>query len=194
MVACHHNVTEKSCEWVETKNLPHVELSYDLWFVNGSPGTKGSNFFEHQFSIEHFDVLELYLVFFILYMFLIPVQCYAFAIKQHVVAFLLFVCLLLEFFGILFNFVHFVTFAKDGVGIEKLVTVGMFFDLLAQSSFMLLLLLVVKGMAISCVKLPLTKLIFVVTVWLAYTVANVALFTWNLVSSEVSKKLFLNYH
>ena len=45
--------------------------------------------------------------------------------------------------------------------------------------FMLLLLLIVKGWTITRARLSLLSKLVLLTVWLAYTAANVALFIWN---------------
>ncbi|ESO05882.1 hypothetical protein HELRODRAFT_64810 [Helobdella robusta] len=184
MVACSLNTTNSSCQWTHIKNSPSMLINYDIWLVNGDPDDKNSNFFEHHFSIEQFDVFEIYLTFFILYILIIPVQAYALSLRRHTVAVLLFLCLFLEFLGIVFNFVHYTKFAGDGIGVVSLSTVGKFFDLLAQSLFMLLLLLVVKGMAINCERLPIFTILFVSTVWFAYTASNIALFIWNLLEVQ----------
>lgn len=89
--------------------------------------------------------------------------------------------MVMEYIGIVFNFIHIFKFAFDGVGVEMLHVVGDFIDQIAQCVFMLLLLLIVKGWTITRLGLSMKDKIILFSVWGAYTVANLCLFTWNLV-------------
>ena len=187
MVACLHNSSgsnESTCFWMH--DTDEIKLDYDVWLVNGDPFTKHVNPFEHQFSFEMHDVFEIYLAFFIVYCFVVPIQLYALTKQKHMLPLILTTCMCMEYIGIIFNFVHIFKFAFDGEGIDLLKVVGNFIDNVAQCLFMLLLLLIVKGWTITRMDLPWRSRVILFTVWATYTVANMALFIWNLVSSIIS--------
>ncbi len=89
----------------------------------------------------------------------------------------------MEYVGVVFNFIHIFKFAFDGVGVDMLKVVGNFIDQMAECLFMLLLLLIVKGWTITRTDLSLRDKIVLFSIWGTYTVANLCLFIWNLVSS-----------
>ncbi|OON24016.1 hypothetical protein X801_00071 [Opisthorchis viverrini] len=92
LVACSRN--PQTCQWVTTA-LPNPDtpsssiistasLDYSIWLVNGAPRLQGFNKFEHQFSFEKHDSVEIYLVFFVLYAILgTIVHCFVFAPHIH---------------------------------------------------------------------------------------------------------------
>ena len=181
LVACFHNTTNSSdCVWTP-RISDDYELEFDVWLVNGHPFQKHINPFEHQFSFEMHDVFEIYVVFFIAYCFLLPVQFYALSQQRHMLPFLLTTCMLLEFVGIIFNVIHVLFFAFNGAGVELLKVVGNFIDTVAECLFMLVLLLIVKGWTITRSELKWKTKAILLTVWSAYTVASMGLFIWNLV-------------
>ena len=180
LVSCYLNSSiPEHCSW--DINPQDVEIQYDIWFVNGNPFTKHVNPFEHQFSFELHDVFEIYLAFFIVYTFLVPIQLYALSRQKHTLPLILTTCMTMEYIGIVFNFVHIFKYAFDGVGVDMLHVVGDFIDQIAQCVFMLLLLLIVKGWTITRSGLSVKDKITLFSLWGAYTVANLCLFTWNLV-------------
>ena len=179
LVACTLKHSKRVCEWTYQK--PQMTLKYDLWFVNGDPSVSHSNIFEHQFSIEQFDMFEIHLGFLFLHLLVTPLQCYAVHLHRHPVAVLLLVCMLIEVAALASSLSHYARFAVNGIGFEWFQHFGKFLDLIAQSCFMLLLLLVVKGLSITCSKLPCLSTIAVLAIWILYTAANVILFFWNMV-------------
>lgn len=180
-VACTHNSSgPKECFW--SNDADDIELDYDIWLVNGDPFTKHINPFEHQFSFEMHDVFEIYLAFLILYTFVFPIQLYALHQQKHMLPVILTTCMGMEYIGIVFNFIHVFKFAFDGEGIDLLKVVGNFIDNVAQCLFMLLLLLIVKGWTITRMDLTWKSRAILFSLWSAYTIANMALFIWNLVS------------
>lgn len=114
---------------------------------------------------------------------LVPVQLYALTRQKHMLPLLLTTCMSMEYVGIIFNLIHVLKFAFDGQGVDMLKVVGNFIDNVAQCIFMLLLLLIVKGWTITRMTLNMCTKIILFTIWTTYTVANMALFVWNLVSS-----------
>ena len=189
LVAC--SLGGKSCKW--SFQQKEMLIKYDLWFVNGDPKQWKTNLFEHQFSVEQFDLFEIHLAFLILYLLLLPLQCYAVYTRRHTVAWLLLVCMLIELLALIWSFVHYSRFAADGVGCEWCLQLGKFLDLISQSCFMLLLLLVVKGLSITSNKLPFIPTISVALVWCSYTAANIGLFFWNMVGGVSNVYLYDSY-
>ena len=186
MVSCYHDTTNAStCFWSYGDDDRAIDIDYDIWFVNGNPEKKHVNPFEHQFSFELHDVFELYLIFFIAYLFLLPVQFYALSIQRHAIPLLLTLAMCLEYLGVFLNFVHVTKFAVDGEGVALLKVAGNFIDMGAQCIFMLLLLLIVKGWTITRMELPWQTKLVLSTVWVAYTAANIALFLWNQVCIDL---------
>ena len=158
-------------------------LDFDVWFVNGHPFVKHINPFEHQFSFEMHDVFEIYLAFFLVYLFLVPLQCYALHKQKHLLPMLLTMCICMEFMGVVLNQIHVLKFAFDGTGIEMFKVVGNFIDNAAQCLFMLLLLLIIKGWTITRMDLLWREKLVLFTTWTIYTMSTMALFIWNLVNS-----------
>ena len=115
-------------------------------------------------------------------MFLCPLQMYALTREKQLLPFILTISISMEFIGVFFNFLHVFKFAFDGQGVELLKLTGNCFDQLSQCMFMLLLLLIVKGWTITNRDLISRSKCMVFTVWITYTIANMALFIWNLVS------------
>ncbi len=189
MVSCFHNTTNAAQCWWSHNDVQDITLNYDIWLVNGNPFTKHVNPFEHQFSFQMHDVFEIYLVFFILYTCLVPIQLYALSQQKHTLPLILTTCMVMEYVGVIFNFVHIFKFAFDGEGVDLLHIVGNFIDQIAQCLFMLLLLLIVKGWTITKMDLRSKGVLF--TVWGSYTVANLALFIWNQVSQSLKVHIIL---
>ena len=182
LVSCfHEQLASKSCKW--SHNDLDFKLDIDVWLVNGHPFKKHINPFEHQFSFEMHDVVEIFFSFFIAYCFLVPIQCYALTKQKHLLPVLLTLCMCMEFVGVILNQIHFLKFAFDGVGIDMFRVVGNFIDNCAQCLFMLLLLLIIKGWTITRMDLSWKERLLVFSVWTTYTLASMALFIWNLVRS-----------
>lgn len=80
------------------------------------------------------DTVELYLVFFLCYVVLVPLQLYAALQQRHPVTRLFTVSLLMEFIGLVFNLFHVLKFAIDGVGFEQVAVAGDVFDILSRVS------------------------------------------------------------
>lgn len=86
---------QKQCSWSHNTSL-NLEMDYDIWFVNGDPNTKHMNPFEHQFSYELHDVLEIYLTFLVLNGFLLTIQVWVFRQQRHVLIYMLTAILTME--------------------------------------------------------------------------------------------------
>lgn len=79
MVACYHNIT--TCEWHHYDSQISYEIDYDIWLVNGSPNS--SAFSTYQFSFDRQNTLEMYILFWLCYLVLVPLQCHAVKIQKH---------------------------------------------------------------------------------------------------------------
>ena len=181
LASCSHMLQNGSTDCTWHSSGDDVTLDVNMWLVNGNPNEKHLNPFEHQFSFETFDVVEIYLAFFCAYLFLLPVQVFALRKRNHPLLLLLATCMSMEFLGVLLNLIHFLKFAFDGVGVDLFRVVGNFVDNCAQCLFMLLLLLTMKDWCISRTSLKKLEGAVLLTVWTVYTAANMLLFIWNLV-------------
>lgn len=179
-VSCY--ITADTCVWKHTVD-DDLEIYYDIWFVNGNPDKKHINPFEHQFSFEQHDVLEVHVVFFVLYTILVPLQIYALTKKLHPITKLLTTCMVMEYIGAFSNVIHVVTFAFNGVGVEPLRIAGNFVDTMGQCFLVMLLLLIAKGWTITKPELSHKYILF--GVWGLYTLIYIFLFIWNLTEIDV---------
>ncbi|XP_048480522.1 transmembrane protein 145 [Plutella xylostella] len=193
MVACY--LDEETCSWhhykgdISNKSLMNQEQSiqYDFWLVNGSPNISFYNALSYQFSFDHQSTLEIYLVFWQCYIILLPLQIYAARTQQHPVTRLFTSSLVLEFLALCFNVIHTIKFAIDGVGFEGLAVAGDILDIMSRTLFMLLLLLLAKGWAVTRLELTWKPLVF--GVWLAYGVVHTLLYVWNTTEVDIIEEI-----
>ena len=106
LVACYRNTT--TCQWEYYDKQD--ELEYDIWLVNGNPNTSGLNSLTYQFSYDRQNTIELYLLFFVCYIILVPLQLYAVRLQKHPVTRLFTASLLLEFIAVCLILTHVVKF------------------------------------------------------------------------------------
>ncbi|KPJ11211.1 Transmembrane protein 145 [Papilio machaon] len=100
----------------------------------------------------------------------------------------LFTCsLLLEFIALCFNVLHTAKFAIDGIGFEGLAVAGDIIDIMSRTLFMLLLLLLAKGWAVTRLELTYKPLVF--GVWLAYGIVNILLYVWNTTEVDIIEEI-----
>ena len=79
MVSCHR---QAGCVWQHAADKT-VEISYDIWLVNGDPSIKHLNPFEHQFSFEYHDVFEIHLMALLLLSLIGALWVYAYKKQRH---------------------------------------------------------------------------------------------------------------
>ncbi|GFW24451.1 transmembrane protein [Trichonephila clavipes] len=182
LVACYRNGTGDNCTWRDSSK-ENLDIDYDIWLANGNPYGPHRNPFEFQLSFDQQGTVEMYLVLLGLYLILVPLQVYAAIHQHHHVTRLYTASLALQLQFVFSSVVHMVKFAIDGVGIEVLCIVGDVLHLLAQSLFMLLLLLLAKGWAITRTELTWKPVLF--CVWLLYTCVGVLLYVWNMTEVDV---------
>lgn len=128
LVSCYRNTT--TCQWEHYDK--HEKLDYDIWLVNGNPNTSSLNTLTYQFSYDRQNTIELYLLFFLCYIILVPLQLYAVRLQRHPVTRLFTASLLLEFIALCLILIHVLKFAFDGVGYEQLEVAGDIFDILSR--------------------------------------------------------------
>ncbi|XP_067943576.1 integral membrane protein GPR180-like isoform X2 [Watersipora subatra] len=179
LVGCQRARRKKGCSWKYNTTL-NVAIDYDIWFVNGDPASKHLNPFEHQFSYEVHDVIEIYLAFLILNGLLLALQVWVFRNQRHVLIYLLTTILVLEVAGILCNLVNMSVFAVDGKGLPALRILGNFLDMCSQSIMMLELLYIAKGWSISYKHLTTRGTILLYTIWILYSLVYIVLFSFTL--------------
>ncbi|GIY50691.1 hypothetical protein CEXT_188241 [Caerostris extrusa] len=152
---------------------------------------------EHQFTYAVLDntqakmkifnaftgTVEMYLVLLGLYFILILLQIYAGVYHYNNVTKLYAASLQLQLQYVLFSVVYVVKIASDGESIELLRIIGDVMYLFAQSLFMLLLLLLAKGWAIT--RTELTWKPVLLSIWLLYTLVGVLLYVWNMAEVDV---------
>lgn len=173
LVACYRNLT--TCKWHHITE--EAELEYDIWLVNGNPNASSFNPLVYQFSFDRQNTLLLYLVFLLCYLILVPLQLYAVSRQRHPVTRLFTASLLLEFVGLMFNVIDVIKYSMDGVGVPNLAVAGDILDILSRTTFMLLLLLLAKGWAVTRLELAWKPLVF--AIWVIYGVVHILLYVWN---------------
>ncbi|KAB7501553.1 Integral membrane protein [Armadillidium nasatum] len=178
-VACRRN---KSCIWEYVKEP--LEVKYDLNIVNGRPFIPRTNPFEYHFSFDQQDTVEIY-VFCLLYYgcILIPLQLYAVFKQVHPITRLFTATLLAQLAGLILDSLHLLIFSYNGVGVNALNIMGDLFNIVAQSFFMILLLLLAKGWAIT--RMNLARPYLLILLWLAYTILLLILYFWNKTEVDV---------
>lgn len=187
IVSCYRNTSGRKCEWQSSEDSGLV-INYDIWLVNGNPSFRGQNPFEHQFSFEFHDVFEIHMIALILCIAIFLLWLYAFSTQRHIVTELFTACLCGEMLSISLNLIHVSIFAYNGVGAEWLGKVGTLLDLATQCVFMLVLLLLAKGLGITSEHFKWKSVIF--SLWAAYTLLNIFLYVWNLVSKQLVQSPF----
>ncbi|XP_015912059.1 transmembrane protein 145 [Parasteatoda tepidariorum] len=182
LVACYRYGSDNNCTWKESSK-ENIVMDYDIWLANGNPYATHRNPFEFQLSFDQQGTVEMYLGLLALYLILVPLQLYAAVHQRHHVTRLYTASLVLQLSYVFCIVVHMVKFALDGEGVAVLEVVGDVMHLLAESLFMLLLLLLAKGWAIT--RTELTWKPFLFCVWMLYTCVSVLLYVWNMTEVDV---------
>ncbi|KAG7164742.1 Transmembrane protein 145-like 1 [Homarus americanus] len=179
LVACMRN---SSCAW---QHVPWpLEMEYDLNIVNGKPNAADHNPFEYHFSFDKQDTVEIYLVCVVFYgCVLVPLQVYAACRQIHPITRLFTATLIMQLAGLLFDTLHLLVFSFDGEGSEGVNIVGDLFNILAQSLFMMLLLLLAKGWAIT--RMMLSRRLLLFSLWGLYSILILTLYFWNMMEVDV---------
>lgn len=237
LVACYRNTT--TCTWhhfdaskfhanngsnskqANAKSNDFI-INYDIHLVNGNPNQSSSNPLAFQFSFDQQNILEMNLIFFFVYLILVPMQIYAVRIQKHPVTKLFTLSLILEFVSLVFILSYYIRYAASGVGNEAIKTTGDILDILSrvnhlhlnaytrkcgakwrklhslfdsQTTFMLILLLLAKGWAVTRQQVTKSGWILLMSIWIPYCAFHVVLYVWNRVSihRNVDKSDFAVY-
>lgn len=183
LVSCYRNLT--TCEW-EHYNGPSRTVSYNMELVNGNP-LKESFYspFIYHFSYDQQNILEQCLIFFAIYIFLVPIQIHGSRKQSHPVTKLFTMSIILEFISICFILIHLLRYASNGQGNEELKVTGEIFDILSRTSFMLILLLLAKGWAVTRMEISSVSWMTLIFIWISYLTLNLVLYVWNMTEIDV---------
>lgn len=113
------------------------EIKYDIHLVNGNPNQSTSNPFTFHFSVDQQNILEMNLIFLIVYLILVPMQMYAVHIQKHPVTKLFTISLILEFVSLVFSLSYYIRFTICGIGSEAVKTTADILDILSRVSVIL---------------------------------------------------------
>jgi len=165
-----------------------LEFEYDFQFINvGGP-------WERQFSYDDQGLIEMYLIFWILFTLVTIVHLRGvwtlFSTKSfHPIVKLLTTTLLLETFSLLCLFIHYVIYASNGIGANGLKGLGEILDMGTQLVFMFLLILIAKGWCITRTTITGQKLLLVVGS--LFLIGYVSMFTWENVGRDRASSLYI---
>jgi Rhodopsin-like GPCR transmembrane domain len=186
LVSCYRNST--TCEWEHYDDGRSHKINYHLELVNGNPSKELSTFyspFVFHFSYDQQNILEQCLIFFAIYIFLVPIQIHGSRKQSHPVTKLFTMSIILEFVSICFILIHLIRFASNGEGNETLRVMGDVFDILSRTSFMLILLLLAKGWAVTRLEISSMSWLALIAIWISYLTLNFVLYVWNMTEIDV---------
>nr|XP_014085793.1 integral membrane protein GPR180 [Bactrocera oleae] len=178
LTACYRNRT--TCKWQAYDHLKsHNELTYDIYVVNTHPNNSAAHPLTFQFSFDQQNLLEMYMIFLLVYMVLLPVQIYAVRLQKHPVTRLFTLSLASEFISLAFITAHLIKFAINGVGMPNMQTAGDILDIFSRTTFMLILLLLAKGWAVTRQQINRTGWIMLMSIWVPYCAFQMFLYVWD---------------
>lgn len=186
LVACYRNRT--TCQWHSHENLARQTnrtstilstLQYDINLVNVHPNNFAAHPLSFQFSYDQQNLLEMYFIFMLVYIVLLPMQIYAVRRQKHPVTKLFTLSLLSEFVSLALITAHLLRYAANGVGEPNMQTAGDVLDILSRSTFMLILLLLAKGWAVTRQQISRTGWIIMMSIWIPYCAFHVFLYIWD---------------
>ena len=142
-MACRLNAS--TCKWQYVSEFRGHGLKYDIQLVNGNPINSHKNIFKYQFSSDKQDLLQVYLGLLLLYTILMPLQMRAAMMQDHAISRLLAFGLTTQFTALFLISIHYSLFAANGSGITIFAMIGEVLEIISDSLFMLLLLLLAMG-------------------------------------------------
>ena len=114
--------------------------------MNGNPLKKGLlSRYEHQFSYERYDLVEIYLISFLIYAVLMPFISYRLLKNYHNYYMLLFVYSLNELMSRFLLLVYNFSFSLNGIEHKSVEILGYMFEMIACTLIILILMLIAKG-------------------------------------------------
>lgn len=135
MVSCYRD--RVTCQWHSPPPLTNdtgYDIQYDIHVVNGHPNSSSTHPLSYEFSFDQQNILEMYLIFLLVYIILLPMQIYAVRLQKHPVTRLFTVSLLSEFISLTLITTHLIKFAVNGIGIPNLQTSGDILDIFSRVS------------------------------------------------------------
>ena len=121
-------------------------------------------------------MLQVYLVLAFIYLIITPLQAYASVRQDHPICRLLASGLVFQLAALLCLLLHYSLFAANGTGVFPLALIGQVLEIVSQSMFMLLLLLLAMGWAVTRQKLSCK--ITLVSLWVTYVMLHLILYLW----------------
>ncbi len=184
LVSCYRNLT--TCDWENYDEVPQ-KLHYHINLVNGHPTKEHNSYspFIYHFSYDKQNILEQCLIFFVIYIVLVPIQIIGSKKQTHPVTKLFTLSIIMEFISMCLILFHLVKFASDGKGNEGLKVAGDVFDVLSRTSFMLILLLLAKGWAVTRLEISTASWVALIFIWISYLILNFVLYVWNMTEIDV---------
>ncbi|XP_017492375.1 PREDICTED: uncharacterized protein LOC108380515 [Rhagoletis zephyria] len=158
---------------------PSPALTYDIYVVNGHPNNSAAHPLSFQFSFDQQNLLEMYMIFLLVYLVLLPMQIYAVRLQKHPVTRLFTLSLASEFVSLVFITAHLIKFAMNGVGMPNMQTAGDILDIFSRTTFMLILLLLAKGWAVTRQQINRTGWIILMSIWVPYCAFQMFLYVWD---------------
>ncbi|XP_030375531.1 uncharacterized protein LOC115624824 [Scaptodrosophila lebanonensis] len=186
LAACYLN--RSTCQWHAYENFPRrngssrrlsARLHYDIHLVNGHPNNSAVHPLTFQYSYDQQNLLEMYLIFLLVYIVLLPMQIYAVRLQKHPVTKLFTLSLLSEFVSLALITAHLIHFAANGVGEPNMQAAGDVLDILSRTTFMLILLLLAKGWAVTRQQISRTGWIILMSIWVPYCAFHIFLYIWD---------------
>lgn len=137
-----------TCQWEKIDD--DIQINYDIWIVNGNPESiVRDNRFEYHFSFDLFDLVEVYSVCILFYLFILfpylLIKMRSTIDFKHPILICYFLFQVFFFMGNTFNLVHYFIFAYNGIGVYFLVHIGNLLTIIGESILILLLLFIAKG-------------------------------------------------
>ena len=121
-----------------------------------------------------------------IYLIITPLQAYASVRQDHPICRLLASGLVFQLAALLCLLLHYSLFAANGTGVFPLALIGQVLEIVSQSMFMLLLLLLAMGWAVT--RQELTCKVTLVTLWTIYVAVHFVLYIWMKVFLLINKR------
>jgi len=155
-----------------------INFEFDFEFTNAG----GS--WERQFSFDDQGLAQMYVVFFVFYLIGLGLQLYSVIVSVRTESFhpvfrFLTACVLIEFFYIFFMFIDYLVYKNNGIGVPALHGMAWALDIAFQLLFMLFLILLAKGWAIS--KPAITDKIPLLVLMSIFFILYLSMFIWGYV-------------
>ena len=132
-------------------------IHYDIWLVNGAPSSQHNNRFEHQFSFEQHDIIEIYLCSFCVYLFILPFIVYRLRSHFHYMYIHLALYVAFELVSRFLSLVHYFVFAYNGKGLYALQFLSEMVESIGGGIFIFILIIIARGWTIRARKLKISQ-------------------------------------